>query len=127
MISFMTILFFFSFFFFSISAKRKLLLLISFFLFQFLSLHSHPYSPHSHPDSAHSHPYSIHYHSDSPHSDPILLIPCIDHIPRQIQHPVIDLKKGLLVKIVKDFKLQTIFIKRSILIVPQLLSSPLNK
>ena len=39
--------------------------------------------------------------------------------PRQIQHPVIDLKMELLCKIVSDFKLQTIFAKGSILDAPQ--------
>ena len=32
--------------------------------------------------------------------------------PRQIQHPVTDLKMELFVKIVNDFKLQTIFAKK---------------
>ena len=46
--------------------------------------------------------------------------------PRQIQHPVINLKIELLVKTVNDFKLLTIFAKRSILDVSQVLSSPLT-
>ena len=46
--------------------------------------------------------------------------------PRQIRHPVIDLKMGLLLKIVKNFKLSTVFTKTSILGVSQLLSSSLT-
>ena len=42
------------------------------------------------------------------------------------QHPVTDLKMKLLVKIVIDFKLETIFAKKSILDVSQALSSPLT-
>ena len=45
--------------------------------------------------------------------------------PRQIQHPTKDFKIELLVKIVIDFKLQTIFAKKSILDVSKVLSSPL--
>ena len=33
--------------------------------------------------------------------------------PRQIQHPVTDLKKKLLAKIVSDFEMQTIFAKKT--------------
>ena len=43
----------------------------------------------------------------------------------QVQHFVIDPKMELFVKIVNDFKLYTIFAKRSILDVSQALSSPL--
>ena len=46
--------------------------------------------------------------------------------PRQIQHHVIDLKMELLVKIVINLKLQTAFVKRSILDVSHYLSSPLT-
>ena len=46
--------------------------------------------------------------------------------PRQIQHHVIDLKIGLLVKSVNNYKLKTIFAKRSILDVSQVLSLPLT-
>ena len=46
--------------------------------------------------------------------------------PRQIQHPIKDLKTEVLVKIVVNFKLQTSFVKRSILDVSQVLSSPLT-
>ena len=45
---------------------------------------------------------------------------------RQIQLPVIDLKTEHLLKTVDDFKLYTIFEKRSILDVSQVLSSPLT-
>ena len=39
--------------------------------------------------------------------------------PRKIQHPVINLKIELIVKIINDFKLQIIFGKRSILYMSQ--------
>ena len=43
----------------------------------------------------------------------------------EIQHPAIDLKMKLLVEIIIDFKLLNIFVKRSILDVSRVLSSPL--
>ena len=43
---------------------------------------------------------------------------------RQLQHPVMDLKIELSVKIVIDIKLQTIFAKRSTLDVSQILLGP---
>ena len=46
--------------------------------------------------------------------------------PSQIQNRIIDLKMELLVKIVNNFKLKTIFAKSLILDVPQVLSSPLT-
>ena len=45
---------------------------------------------------------------------------------RQIQHPVIDLKKEILVKIINNFILWTIYPKRSILDVSQDMSLPLT-
>ena len=45
---------------------------------------------------------------------------------RQIQHPVTDLKIELLVKIINDFKLSTIFAKSSISDMSQDLSLPLT-
>ena len=46
--------------------------------------------------------------------------------PRQIQYRVTDLKMELLARIVNDFKLYTIFAKSTILVVSQVLSSPLT-
>ena len=45
---------------------------------------------------------------------------------RQIQHPVIDLKKEILVKIINNFILWTIYPKRSVLDVSQDMSLPLT-
>ena len=45
--------------------------------------------------------------------------------PKQTQHPVIDLKIALFVSIVIEFKLPTIFIKRPILDLSQVLNSSL--
>ena len=63
----------------------------------------------------------------------VLIPPIVYHLnlnlkkyPKQIYHPVIDLKVKLLVKIVVNFEMQTIFSKRPILNVSQLLSTPLT-
>ena len=52
-----------------------------------------------------------------------ILIVNLKKYPKQIRHPVIELKMELLIKIVNDFKLETIFTKRSILDVSHILSS----
>ena len=46
--------------------------------------------------------------------------------PKQTKHPVIDLKIELFVSIVIEFKLQTVFTKRSILDLSQVLNSSLT-
>ena len=46
--------------------------------------------------------------------------------PKQIQHPIIDLKMEFLFKLVHNFKLYTILVKSSILDVPQVLTSSLT-